>query len=842
MHEVTMKKLYAFLLTAALLTSIAAIHFNRTFDPDVSIDKWPYKKKMAFTVSCDDISAGYPHQYLDEIEDILNRYGVRITFFVIPYHGEWDLLTDYPSFVDTLNRAEEKGHEIALHGYAHYEDEFVCSPEEQVQALENALSIMEEAGFTVKGFRAPCFKATPQTAGILKEYNFLYDSSTFGESGDVSFEGVLPEIPSGYEYSWYITGEDLPEMLDQAKMDFETQYSKESIFSLVIHMKAVNEGEGMQFLEDFLLYVNEREVWNFTLENLVEWTLNLQEVTWKSKKTITGGEITFEHIPQGLSAEIDLPLHYRLRDIPEGVEVITERENETQKVELVFHHDFEEVTVSFMLSYENQINNEVLILRNPSNSDLNLNLNLDSNLNTGDLNSLTESLNSWEINYRIVDTDYITSDLLTHSSTILIDKNLVKRSLTLKEEIALSSLKNRVIIFSGFDLGFPLNIVPTTEKKLMDYISLPLEIPLSKYKGFYDLGYYRIKILKGRSTYIYLEPIREDSPYGLYCNLLVRSLFASETLPVRQPFYTLEIDDCGMYEIGNPHTIATADVRAYQRCLDVSTSHGITPTYGFTTSYFSFNPEIEKIFSLLRSSKAFVANHGYGHSLNFINGERLAQEILHANSGIEALWGEPPRVIFVPCHEMRQETMVKVLGKTPIHFVGATDKGYTFGVSGGILFYERTSLQLTSDTVDAPPFLSLFLYSKFLPPSAYIVTHIFNYTEEGSACKYIDDALTYFAKISYTPSDTETMAEEDYFWNIVTMNSFRKGDTLFVELSGTEDLPEKEYTVHFMVHGTGSFSAAAGSYSTNMDVHYEGDITYVTLFLQRNTQKTSTTN
>jgi predicted deacetylase len=480
MHEVTMKKLYALLLAAVLLASIATTHFYRTFDPHVHIHKWPYKKKMAFTVSCDDVSAGYPHHYLDEIEDTLDKYGVRATFFVIPYHGQWDLLTDYPSFVDALHKAEEKGHEIALHGYAHYEDEFVCSPEEQIQALESALSIMEEAGFTVKGFRAPCFKATSQTAGILKEYNFVYDSSTFGESGDVSLEGVLPEIPSGYEYSWYITGEELPKMLDQAKMDFETQYSQESIFSLVTHMKAVNEGEGIPFLEDFLLYVIEKEVWNFTLEELVEWTLKFQEVTWESKKTITGGEITFEHIPQGLSAEIDLPLHYRLKDIPQGVEVITKRENETQKVELVFHHYFEEVTVSFVLSYENQVNNEVLILRNPS--DLNSDLN-----SIADLNSLTKSLNSWEINYRIADTDYITSDLLAHSFTILIDRNFLKQSLSLKENLVLSSLKNRVIIFSGFNLGFPLDIIPTTDKKLMDYTSFPLEIPISKYKGFYDL-------------------------------------------------------------------------------------------------------------------------------------------------------------------------------------------------------------------------------------------------------------------------------------------------------------------------------------------------------------------
>ena len=361
-HVMFMKRLIALIVAALLLTSIAAAHFYRTFNPQIDIHQWPYKKKMVFVITCDDISSGYPHEYFEEILDTFEKYGVKCTFFVIPYHGEWDLLTESPSFVTMLHTAEEKGHEIALHGYAHYTDEFVCSPDNQAQLLEKALAIMEDAGFEVKGFRAPCLKTTEETPEILKKYNFVYDSSTFGESGDVVYEGSLPEIPSGYEYTWYITEDELPEKLVQAKNDFLAQYKKGSVFSIVTHMKAVNEGSGIHFLEDFLSFVREEDVWNFTLLELVEWNQQQQEVKWESEKTLTGGDITFQNIPQGLAVAVRLPHYYSLKDVPPGVEVTTHADSDTQIFELVFLEDFVYITLSFGLTYASPVHNEAVIL------------------------------------------------------------------------------------------------------------------------------------------------------------------------------------------------------------------------------------------------------------------------------------------------------------------------------------------------------------------------------------------------------------------------------------------------------------------------------------------------
>lgn len=821
----------ALALAAVLLTALAAAHFYRTFDPHINVYTWPYKKKMAFTITCDDISSGYPLEYFEEIVAALENHGIRATFFVIPYHGEWDLLTESPEFVEALHTAESKGHEIALHGYAHYEDEFVCSPEEQSQLLEKALAIMDEAGFVVEGFRAPCLRATPETQNILKEYDFVYDSSAFGDSGEILLEGDLPQIPSGHEYTWYIAEEELPEKLALAHQEFETKYNEGSIFSLVTHMKAVNEGEGMNFLEDFLSYAAEKDVWNFTLLELAEWELSRQNVTWDSRKTFTGGEITFQNVLQGLGVEIELPLHYSLKNPPEGVEVSTDIRDQTRIFEVTFHQDFEEITVSFGLTYgspDSNMDNELLILCSATDS-----ISHPHECDSGaDLDSLETLLAAWEVPHQVIETNsQISEELLRSSSLILIDDRFLKRSLTLREIILLYSLENRVIVFSGNkNKFFPWVFVERPEA--LDYVELPLKAVCSEHE-IKTPHYYEIKILQSKSTYIYFEPL-VDCPPAHYNNLLVRSLFCAAPIPVRKPFFSLEIDDCAMYDaLSTQGNTVVADLQAYKNSFDLASSYQLTPLYGFTTSYIPYNPEIEEIFSFLKENNALVGNHGYRHSLNFSDPEELAREISQANTDIERMWGEPPHVIVVPANEMCQKSMVYALEGTPITAVGSSDRGYEFGVIEGILFYQRTSLQLCSKAVDdTPPFSGLFLYSKPFLPSVYAVTHIFNYIEKETAYQYIDDALQFLIHTGYTPSDTETMAEEDFFWSFVDLKSSVRGDVLVIELSGLESLPKKAYTVHFALYGDPPFRVAAGLYSVESQARYEDNITHVTLILQ----------
>ena len=192
-------------------------------------------------------------------------------------------------------------------------------------------------------------------------------------------------------------------------------------------MKAVNEGSGLHFLEDFLSFVHEEDVWNFTLLELVEWKRQQQEIRWESKKTLTGGDITFQNIPQGLAVAVRLPHHYSLKDIPPGVEVTTHADSDTQIFDIVFLEDYADITLSFRLTYESPVYNEVLILHQLQDPDY-----------SKDLNTLQTFLASWEIQSRSAHISCLSCNLLNHPSMILVDKNFLKRSLTLKEKILLS--------------------------------------------------------------------------------------------------------------------------------------------------------------------------------------------------------------------------------------------------------------------------------------------------------------------------------------------------------------------------------------------------------------------
>lgn len=820
----------ALTVIAALLIIISTAHFYRTFDPQITVCRWPYKKDMAFVITCDDISAGYPLEYLQEIESLLKTHRMRATFFVIPYHGEWDLLTDSPEFVEALHGLQNEGHEIGLHGYAHYEDEFVCPPEEQAQLLEKALSIMEEAGFTVRGFRAPCLRTTEETLTILKEHNFVYDSSIFGESGDISFDHDLPQVPSGHEYTWYITEEELFEKIALATQEFEAKYHEGSIFSVVTHMKAVNEGEGMRFLEQFLSYVAQQECWNFTLEELVGWELQKQNVTWKSRKTITGGDITFSNIPEGLAVTIVLPPYYYVK-APPSVEVAVEHTDQHHIFELTFHQHFKEVTIPFGLTYKSSpptLENELLIVCSDSA--------LDSQCDN--LYTLEQLLDAWEINHRAVNvTSSISPQLLESSSLILVDSHFLNRPLTLKEKYLLYSLQNRTVVFSGIEIELFSKLFIEEEPEILNYIMIPLHASGSPV-------YYELTILESESTYIWVNPLTNSNPKELFYNILVRALFFSGRIPVREPFFSLEIDDCAMYETEDTQgEDITANFKAYENSVHLANSYHLKPIYGFTTSYFPYNPEIEDIFSFLKKNNVLVANHGYCHCLNFADSHTLVQDIRRANEDIKEMWGESPQIILVPVHDMCQESIVRAARDTYVTAVGSADRGYDFGVIEGILFYKRTSLQLYSNAVDdAPPFCRFLLYCKPFQPSVYAVTHIFNYIKKGAAYQYIDDALHYLTDIGYEPSDTETMVEEDFFWNFVDLESSTKGDTLIIRFSGLENLPRKMYIIHFMLYGTPSFVITADSYSVRADICYKDNIMWVTVTLQPEIIKRSKRN
>ena len=119
------------------------------------------------------------HHGLDPLLALLDRHGVRATFFVLGH-----VALTHPEAVRDLAAA---GHEIACHGHVH---EFVYkqSPAEFRDDLRRAKDAIEAAsGIVARSYRAPYFSITMESLwalDVLVEEGFTTDSSIFPVSND----------------------------------------------------------------------------------------------------------------------------------------------------------------------------------------------------------------------------------------------------------------------------------------------------------------------------------------------------------------------------------------------------------------------------------------------------------------------------------------------------------------------------------------------------------------------------------------------------------------------------------------------------------------------------------
>lgn len=113
-----------------------------------------------------------------KILELLSAANVKATFFFLGWVAE-----RRPSLVREVAAA---GHEIACHGYGH-ELVYRMTPKAFREDVRRAKKILEDiAGTEVTGYRAPSFSITPESLwalDVLREEDFLYDSSVFPVSG-----------------------------------------------------------------------------------------------------------------------------------------------------------------------------------------------------------------------------------------------------------------------------------------------------------------------------------------------------------------------------------------------------------------------------------------------------------------------------------------------------------------------------------------------------------------------------------------------------------------------------------------------------------------------------------
>ena len=227
-----------------------------------------------------DIRAGLPR-----IHALLDKYEIPATFMVPAQVAE-----DHP---DACAEIADRGrHEVGYHGYYH-ESVLELSTEDERELMKRGIARLEQTfNESPRGNRSPPFALGPNTADLLEEFGFAYDSSLFGH--DEPYRPRVPsvggrlrdfvELPVSWElddapyflFSFfpYMAGLVSPsQVLELWKAEFDGSYRAGGCFLLVVHPFCIGRHPRIAMLDDLLAYIKGfPDVWFGThLEVAEEW-------------------------------------------------------------------------------------------------------------------------------------------------------------------------------------------------------------------------------------------------------------------------------------------------------------------------------------------------------------------------------------------------------------------------------------------------------------------------------------------------------------------------------------------------------------------------------------------
>ncbi len=226
-----------------------------------------------------DIRAGLPR-----ILALLERQQIPATFMV-----PGQVIDDHPAACRDIRSF---GGEVGYHGYYH-ESVLEIPVTEERELMRRGIGRIEEAfGAAPRGNRSPPFALGPNTADLLEEFGFAYDSSLFGH--DEPYRPRVPvtggplrdlvELPVSWElddapyflFSFfpYMSGMATPsQVLEIWKAEFDGSYRAGGCFLLVVHPFCIGRHPRMKMLEDLIAYIKGfPDVWFGThLDVATEW-------------------------------------------------------------------------------------------------------------------------------------------------------------------------------------------------------------------------------------------------------------------------------------------------------------------------------------------------------------------------------------------------------------------------------------------------------------------------------------------------------------------------------------------------------------------------------------------
>ena len=191
------------------------------------------------------------------ILDLLERYGIRSTFFVpgLVIEQRWALCEEIL----------KRGHEIAHHSWSHTWI-INLTPEEEREEMDRGIEIIERlTGRAPAGWRSPAAEFSPITMDLLLEKGFRYSSNFFDDDSpylhvvggrrtdlvEFPFAWVLDDAPF-FQYSITLPGRTMqtPSAVAEAWCaEYDTLHREDRAFTLAMHPQIIGRGSRLVALE-----------------------------------------------------------------------------------------------------------------------------------------------------------------------------------------------------------------------------------------------------------------------------------------------------------------------------------------------------------------------------------------------------------------------------------------------------------------------------------------------------------------------------------------------------------------------------------------------------------------
>jgi peptidoglycan/xylan/chitin deacetylase (PgdA/CDA1 family) len=213
------------------------------------------------------------------ILDLLDRYGLKVTFFVP------GLVVDQrPALMEDILR---RGHEIAHHSYSH-KWILTLTPAEEREEMERGIEAIRRAsGRAPRGWRSPAAELSPISLPLLVEHGFDYSSNFFDDDSpylldvegkptkivELPFRWVLDDAPF-FQYSIVLPGRTMqtPSAVAEAwKLEFDTLYAEDRMMMVGMHPQLIGQPSRLKALEALIEHaLRQPNVWIGRCDEMVE--------------------------------------------------------------------------------------------------------------------------------------------------------------------------------------------------------------------------------------------------------------------------------------------------------------------------------------------------------------------------------------------------------------------------------------------------------------------------------------------------------------------------------------------------------------------------------------------